>query len=127
MPGQRYGEARKLYLLTGADTFSGCEDFAYALKYSGRATLIGKKTGGGAHAGSPQRLGAHFAMFVPSGRPINPVTHSNWEGTGVAPDVEVTEDEALAAAEIAALKHLIAAETDADWKQRLQHRLADLQ
>lgn len=127
VPGQRYGESRTLYLLTGAETFSGCEDLAYALKYSGRATLIGKTTGGGAHAGSPQRLGAHFAMFVPAGRPINPVTHANWEGVGVAPDVAVAEDDALDTAQIAALKQLIAAEADAEWKQRLQRRLADLE
>lgn len=127
VPGQRYGESRKLYLLTGADTFSGCEDFAYALKYSGRATLIGKTTGGGAHAGSPQRLGAHFAMFVPAGRPINPVTHGNWEGVGVVPDVAVAEDAALDLAQVTALKQLIAAETDADWKRRLQERLAELE
>lgn len=127
VPGQRYGESRKLYLLTGADTFSGCEDFAYALKYSGRATLIGKTTGGGAHAGSPQRLAAHFAMFVPAGRPINPVTRANWEGTGVVPDVDVSEDAALEAAQIAALRQLMALEADADWKRRLGERLAELE
>ena len=126
VPGGKYGETRKVYLLTSSDTFSGCEDFAYALKNIGRATLIGETTGGGAHAGSPQRLSAHFMMFVPSGRPINPVTHTDWEGVGVAPDIKTPAKNALAVAHVAALKELVATETDPDWKRRLEHTLADL-
>jgi C-terminal processing protease CtpA/Prc len=126
VPGTKYGEARKVMLLTSADTFSGCEDFAYALKYSGRATLVGAVTGGGAHAGNPHRLGAHFMMFVPSGRPINPVTHTDWENVGVEPDVRTSEKSALDVAQTMLLKQLIARETDADWKARLQARLAEL-
>lgn len=125
--GRKYGQARKLYLLTSGDTFSGCEDFAYALKNNKRAILVGEQTGGGAHAGSPQRLDAHFMMFVPSGRPINPVTHTDWEGTGVTPDIKVAARNALDVAQVAALKELIAAETDPEWKRKLQDRLADLQ
>jgi C-terminal processing protease CtpA/Prc len=125
--GQRYGEARKLYLLTSADTFSACEDFAYALKYAGRATLIGETTGGGAHPGNPRRLSEHFMVFVPQGRAINPVTHTDWEAVGVAPQVKTSAKAALDTAQIAALKGMIAAETDAEWKARLQDCLHDLQ
>ena len=124
--GTKYGEARKIYLLTSSDTFSGCEDFAYALKNAGRATVVGETTGGGAHAGNPKRLSAHFMMFVPSGRPISPVTHTDWEGIGVAPDIAVASKHALDAAQITALKELIAVESDVEWKHRLEDRLADL-
>jgi Peptidase family S41/N-terminal domain of Peptidase_S41 in eukaryotic IRBP len=124
--GRKYGGARKIYLLTSGDTFSGCEDFAYALKNAGRASLVGETTGGGAYAGSPQRLSAHFMMFVPSGRPINPITHTDWEGVGVQPDVKVSAKRALDAGQVAALKDLIGTETDADWKRRLQEQLANL-
>lgn len=126
VPGKKYGQARKVYLLTGEDTLSGCEDLAYALKNARRATLIGATTGGGAHAGSPQRLSAHFMMFVPSGRPINPITHTDWEGVGVIPDIAVSEKKALDVATIAALKDLIATTKDEDWKGRLKDRLAEL-
>ena len=34
-------------------------------------------------------------MFVPTGRAVSPITGSNWEGTGVAPDVEVPAEQAL--------------------------------
>lgn len=124
--GRRYGQARKVYLLTSSDTFSGCEDLAYALKNNRRATLVGETTGGGAHAGDPHRLSAHFMMFVPSGRPINPVTHTDWEGVGVAPDVPASADDALDIAQVAALKAVLATEADAEWKAKLQQRLDEL-
>lgn len=124
--GKKYGEARKIYLLTSSDTFSGCEDFAYALKNIRRATLVGETTGGGAHAGNPHRLTAHFMMFVPSGLPINPITHTDWEGVGVAPDIKASAKNALNVAQAAVLKDLIAVETDPDWKRRLENTLAEL-
>jgi C-terminal processing protease CtpA/Prc len=126
VPGQRYGQARKVYLLTSRDTFSGCEDLAYALKNNHRATVIGETTGGGAHAGSPHRLSAHFMMFVPSGRPINPITHTDWEGVGVAPDVPVPAGKALDVAQIAALQATAAAEPDPEWKAKLLKRANEL-
>jgi hypothetical protein len=32
---------------------------------------------------------------VPFARAINPITHTNWEGTGVAPDEKVDASQAL--------------------------------
>jgi hypothetical protein len=48
----------------------------------------------------------HFAVWVPGGRAINPITKTNWEGTGVTPDVAVSADLALATAHLMALKRL---------------------
>jgi len=127
VPGRKYGSARPLYVLTSSDTFSGGEDFAYALKNAGRAILVGETTGGGAHPGNPRRLAEHFMMFVPSGRPISPVTHTDWEGVGVAPNIAVRAGKALDAAQIAVLKQLIATEADERWKGRLQETLAELE
>ncbi len=87
LPGRRMPD-KGLYLLTSSATFSGGEEFAYDMKTQKRATLIGDVTGGGAHPGSGRRLHDHFMMFVPTGRPINPVTKTDWEGTGVEPDVK---------------------------------------
>jgi C-terminal processing protease CtpA/Prc len=126
VPGKKYGGTRKVYLLTSGDTFSGCEDLAYALKNTRRATLIGETTGGGAHAGNPHRLSAHFMMFVPSGRPISPVTHTDWETVGVQADIKASSKSALVVAQIGALKAMIPVETDPDWKRKLQERLDEL-
>ena len=41
------------------------------------------------------RISAHFAAFIPTGRAINPITGTNWEGTGVIPDIEVPQEDAF--------------------------------
>jgi len=117
--GPRYGGARKVYLVTSNDTFSAGEDFSYALKNLKRATLVGETTGGGAHPGQPRRLAEHFAAFVPSGRSISPITHTDWEGIGVAPDIRASADDALDVAHRQALKDALAVETDPEIKESL--------
>ena len=65
---------------------------------------MGEVTGGGANPGGPRRIHEHFAVFVPTGRAINPVTKTNWEGVGVQPDVMVPADQALEKAKELALR-----------------------
>ncbi|HSY36621.1 MAG TPA: hypothetical protein VK814_12780, partial [Acidobacteriaceae bacterium] len=43
-------------------------------------------------------IDAHFDMAVPVARPINPVTKTDWEGTGVTPDYKTSREDALSAA-----------------------------
>lgn len=126
VPGQRWGQQKPLYVLTSAETFSGGEEFAYDVKALKRGTLIGETTGGGAHPGDVYRLTAHFEMFVPNGRAINPITRTNWEGTGVAPDVQVPQADALAAAQAAVLREMMKTERDAKRRASMQKRLGDL-
>jgi Peptidase family S41/N-terminal domain of Peptidase_S41 in eukaryotic IRBP len=87
-----------VYVLTGKDTFSGGEEFAYDIQALKRGTLIGEATGGGANPTGVVNLGHDVAAMIPFGRAENPVTHSNWEGRGVQPDLRVPAGEALAAA-----------------------------
>ncbi|MFY9608718.1 MAG: hypothetical protein WAU45_08910 [Blastocatellia bacterium] len=49
----------------------------------------------------------HFAIWVPSGRAINPISKTNWEGTGVKPDVDVPADQALKVPHIAGMKNVV--------------------
>ena len=65
------------------------------LKNLKRATLIGKSTGGAAHAGEIHQISAHFSAFIPCFKPINPFTKTNWENTGVSPDIETSSNSAL--------------------------------
>ncbi|MGA8086161.1 MAG: S41 family peptidase [Terracidiphilus sp.] len=98
VPGTRLA-TQPVYVLTSKRTFSGGEEFCYDLKTQKRATLVGETTGGGAHPVSGHRIDDHFQIGVPEGRPINPVTQKDWEGTGVEPDVAVKADDALTTAE----------------------------
>jgi hypothetical protein len=107
LPGERYLD-RPVYVLTSAQTFSGGEDFCYTLQAQGRAELIGEATGGGAHPTRSVPISATVAISVPFARSVNPVTGTNWEGTGVQPDVAVPAAEALDVAYGRALRHVLA-------------------
>ena len=117
--GKRY-LGKDVYVLTSNRTFSGAEEFSYNLKNLKRATIVGETTGGGAHPGGMNRLHEHFGMFIPTGRAISPVTKTNWEGTGVKPDVEVPASQALHVARLAALKKQYAAVKEAGLKGAIQ-------
>jgi len=109
VPGTRYLD-RPVYVLTSSHTFSGGEDFCYTLQALDRAQVIGETTGGGAHPtrGFPISAAVHIA--IPFARSINPVTGTNWQGTGVVPDVAVPEAQAYDTAYATALRHVLAME-----------------
>lgn len=96
-----------LYVLTSRRTFSGAEEFTYNLKNLERATIIGETTGGDAHPVEGRLFETlHIQAIVPFGRAINPVTGTNWEGTGVTLHIEVPADDALETAHLEAMKKL---------------------
>jgi hypothetical protein len=103
-----------VYVLTSSDTFSAAEEFSYNLKNLERATLVGETTGGGAHPGGSEIATDRFMIWLPTGRAINPITNSNWEGTGVSPHIEVPARDALGVAYIKALEELKKKNTDKD-------------
>ena len=102
-PGPRFADA-PVYVLVSRATFSAAEEFAYDLQALGRARVVGEVTRGGANPGAIHRLDAHFAVFIPDARAINPVTGDNWEGGGVSPDVPCAADDALGVARALALE-----------------------
>jgi C-terminal processing protease CtpA/Prc len=84
-----------LFLLIGKNTFSAAEIFAYDLQARKRAVLIGEPTKGGAHSIDLYTIDDQFEINISTSRAVNPVTGSNWEGTGVIPDIPAAPDEAL--------------------------------
>jgi len=109
VPGTRYTD-RPVYVLTSSRTFSGGEDFGYTLQALGRAEVIGERTGGGAHPTRPFPISAAVHIGIPFARSVNPVTGTNWQGTGVVPDVAVPEDQAYDTAYAKALAHVLTLE-----------------
>lgn len=103
LTGQRRPDV-DLYILTSSKTFSAAEAFSYQLKQLKRATIVGEKTAGGAHLTGSVIATDKFYVRIPQGRTTSPVTNSNWEGIGVTPDIEVSADEALKAAQAKALE-----------------------
>jgi hypothetical protein len=106
VPGSRYVD-KPVYVLTSHETFSGGEDFCYTLQALGRAELIGETTGGGAHPTGTRPISPTMAISVPHARSVNPVTGTNWEGTGVVPDISAPAAEAYDVAYGIALRHVL--------------------
>ena len=126
LPGKRYLN-KDVYVLTSKRTFSGAEEFTYNLKNLKRATIIGETTGGGAHPGGGFRISQHFGMFVPTGRAISPITKTNWEGTGVTPDIDVPADQALLVARLMALKKSLTTVPDPEFKAGVENEIQKLE
>lgn len=103
---------RDVYILTARRTFSAAESFAYSLQNYKRATVIGEKTGGGAHIVTYKILNDRFLLKVPNGRPVDPNTKTNWEKIGIKPDIETAPQDALLVAQIKALEKLSSAAAD---------------
>jgi hypothetical protein len=125
--GRRYGSGKPVYVLTSNRTFSAAEEFTYNLKSLKRATIVGETTGGGAHPGGVRPITDHFGIWVPNGRAINPITNSNWEGTGIEPHIKVEAAKALPAAHLDALQKIRETATDPRHRQQLDAAIAELQ
>lgn len=106
VPGARFGGSKPLYVLSGTSTFSAAEELAYDLQQLGRAVVVGERTRGGAHPCQGWTVHPHLEATVPVGRAINPVSGTNWEGTGVQPDVPCAADDSLDHAHAMALARL---------------------
>ncbi len=117
--GKKYLD-KDVYVLTSNRSFSGAEEFTNNLKVLKRATIVGETTGGGANPGGMFRLHDHFGVFVPTGRAINPITKTNWEGTGVEPDVKISKELALKTAHISALNKSYEKSKDENFKRGLK-------
>ena len=119
---QRHVEGNRLvdvplYVLTSNRTYSGAEEFTYNMKNLERGTIIGETTGGGAHpTGVHIFADTRVAASIPFGRAINPISNTNWEGTGIEPHIQVPRDEALDVAKVEAMKHILES-SDEEWKK----------
>lgn len=83
-----------LFILSSDRSFSGAEEFCYDMQTQKRATLVGETTGGGANPGDVMTINEELKMFMPTGKAINPITGTNWEGVGVVPEVKTNAEEA---------------------------------
>jgi hypothetical protein len=89
-------------VLVGERTFSSGEALAYHLHSRGRGRLVGQRTPGAADHVTPVILSRHVRALLPEARVRDAATGTNWEGTGVVPDIPCEPAEALDTA-IAAL------------------------
>ena len=106
VPGPRFGATKPLYVLVSGTTFSGAEELAYDLQQLRQSPVVGERTRGGAHPCESIRVHPHLELTVPTARAVGSTTGTNWEGTGVTPDIEVPAEDALETAYRLALAEL---------------------
>lgn len=116
-----------VYVLVSRETISAAEGFAYDLQSVRRAVVIGERTAGAAHPAFDYRVGEHFTLTIPTSRYVNAVTGTDWEGTGVAPDISTSSENALRTAELTALEKLLKEQPDYPFMKERKRVLQELQ
>lgn len=94
------------YLLVDGGVASAAEAVAYNAQLEKTAIIVGSTTYGAANNNKKFPIAPQFVLSVSYNRPINPISGTNWEGTGVKPDIVVAGGMALDAAELDALDRL---------------------
>jgi hypothetical protein len=89
--------AGKVYLLINSASGSASEPLAHHLRATGRATLIGQRTGGRMLTALPHGLGDGWVLVVPEAD-FYAFDGTRLDGRGVTPHIEVPPDEAVVAA-----------------------------
>lgn len=107
-----------VYILTSEHTFSGAEDFSYGMQIAKRAFIVGETTGGGAHPQMPFSVNQGFVMYIPFARSLNPITNTDWEGTGVIPDIKIAANKALNKAQELIFRDNLSGTTDQKTKNK---------
>jgi hypothetical protein len=123
VPGKKMPHT-DLYVLTSSGTFSGAEEFAYNIKNLKRGILVGETTGGGAHPTREYIINDKVVMGIPFARAINPFTKTNWEGTGVEPDIKIDAGKAMLKAQQLAFEKMISSTGNPEEKAQAAWSLA---
>ena len=103
-------------VLVGGRTASAAEAVAYTLQQAKRATVVGTRTKGMAHSGEIFAMDDSFFVMVPTHIQKNAVTGTDWEGSGVVPDIAASPETTYPRGVATALD--LAAERRADPKEK---------
>ena len=86
---RRFPKDMPLVVLLDRESASGSEALAFSLREERRAVIIGSRSAGAAHAvRDAVPLPGGFALYIPQYRLEGRLSHADWEGVGVRPDIE---------------------------------------
>lgn len=106
------------YVLIDGRSRSAAEMVAYTFEQYRLGELIGARTEGAANVSDDFPVAPGFRLSVSTGRTVQPVSKTDWEGVGVAPTVAVDPAQALEIAQLRAIDRLLP--TSADGMPRFQ-------
>lgn len=85
----RFPQNMPMVVLVDRESASGSESLAFSLREEHRATIIGSRSAGAAHVvRNAVSLPGGFALYIPQYRQEGRMSHTDWEGVGVRPDIE---------------------------------------
>jgi hypothetical protein len=114
-----------LYVLIDGGSVSAAEAFAYDVRQFKLGELVGATTIGAANNNKMLPIAPQFLLSISYGRPVHPISKTNWEGVGVAPTVEAPPTQALEIAHLLALKQL-SEKADASEQNRAEYAWAQI-
>lgn len=97
---------KPLYVLIDGRAASAAEAFAYDVQQFKLGELVGATTVGAANNNRFVPIAPGFVLSISFGRPVHAVSHTNWEGVGVAPTIAAPPAQALEVAQLHALDRL---------------------
>ncbi|WP_438422630.1 S41 family peptidase [Aquimarina macrocephali] len=89
--GERYLN-KPVFILVSERTFSLGEQFAYCMKHFNKAKIVGQTSAGAAHGIDYIEVNDNFMIQLPLTHNIHPVTKTDWEGTGVIPNINTNSN-----------------------------------
>jgi hypothetical protein len=92
---EKFSDDVPVYILVSNKTASAAEAVAYVLQKFKRAVIIGEQTSGKGNPGELFVVNEFLYMMVPTGSFRVEPTGTNWEGTGVRPDIKIYQSKAL--------------------------------
>ncbi len=123
VPGKRL-TGIPIYVLISRSTASAAEAFASRIKYiNSQALLVGETSAGAENPISSIVIGDEFILNIPSWRSVYQKYDTDWEGTGVKPDIEAMAEKALDVAHIDALRKLVETAVEKEVKDKYQWAL----
>ena len=87
--GARVWPERPIVLLVNEQTISAGEALALSLRELTHCLIVGRTTAGGLTEFSAVKLSAEYALIVPTGHVLGPVTRADLPGHAVRPDIEL--------------------------------------
>ncbi len=96
-----------IYILIDRRSRSAAEMVAYTFQQYRLGELIGARTEGAANISDDFAVAPGFRLSVSTGRTVQPISGTDWEGAGVAPTVEADPAQALEIAQLRAIDRLL--------------------
>ena len=117
---------KPLYVLTSGGSASAAEEFIGHVAGFKVGELIGETSAGAGFRNEFFPVAGGYVISVSVGRAVLASTGKDWEGVGIAPTVQVSQDKALDVAQMRALRRLASTATGED-KRILEARAAVLE